>query len=302
MPGFTSLGAAPLGATSAPTDIFLKVSQAFVFSITGGATAGERLSQAFVLAVANYPTEEIQDSQSFVTVVTEGATPDLEVSQAWVTVVCRGRVEDPHVRAWTFTLDGHDFYVLRLGDIETLVYDFHSEQWYVYGSHESDLWRAYTGINWQGGNVLSQLYGTNILVGDDGNGSLYFLDPEGSYDDDAVLGDASPRSFPREVYGQVATRSFDFVSCYGVQLGGSIGEMAEAALTTVTLYTSDDQGNTYDDQGTITIANAGYDTRVEWWSLGSFSAPGRLFKISDLGTLHRIDFLEMIEPPGDDDG
>jgi hypothetical protein len=80
---------------------------------------------------------------------------------------------------------------------------------------------------------------------------------------------------------------------------GSIGEMTEAALTTVTLYTSDDQGNTYDSQGAVAIPNAGYDTRVEWWSLGQFSAPGRLFKITDIGALHRIDYLEMIEPPED---
>ena len=277
-------------------------SQSFVFSITGtgGATSSEQLSQAFVLAVANFPTESIENSQDFVLVVTEGATPELCISQAWVTVVARGRIDDPQVRAWTFTLDGHDFYVLRLGNIETLVYDFATEQWYVYGSHASNIWRPYTGINWQGGNVVSAPFGSNVIVGDDGNGALYFLDPEGSFDDDALLGADTPREFDREVYGQVATRSFDSIPCYGVQLMGSIGEMAEASLTTVTLYTSDDQGHTYDSQGTVTVPNAGYDIRVEWWSLGSFSAPGRLFKITDTGTLHRIDYLEMIQPPSDE--
>lgn len=277
----------------------IQASQAYVFSVTGGATAGIEISQAFTFAVTNFPTESVNTSQGFVQVVTEGATQDIEVSQAFVMVVARGRIENPAVRAWTFTIDGHDFYVIRLGTQETLVYDFFAEQWYVYGSDESDLWRAYTGINWQGGNVLSRPYGTNVIVGDDGNGALYFLNPEQSYDDDALYGDSVLRSFPREIYGQVATRSFDFIPCYGVQLMGSVGEMTEAALTTVTLSTSDDQGNSYTDHGTVTIPNAGYNTRVEWWSLGQFSAPGRLFKVVDRGTLHRIDYLEMIEPPED---
>ena len=280
----------------------VRASQAHVSAISGGATAGARISQAFVSAIANFPTAELRASQGMVNAVTGGETAGVQISQAYIQVVCRGRVEDPAVRAWTFTLDGHDFYVIRLGNIETLVYDFHAEQWYVYGSHETDLWRAYTGINWQGGNVLSQTYGTNVLVGDDGNGALYFLDPDGSYDDDAVEGSTVPREFPREVYGQVALRSFDFIPCFGVQLMGSVGEMSESGLTAVTLSTSDDQGHTYDDQGTVTVPNAGYDTRVEWWSLGSFAAPGRLFKVRDLGTLHRIDYLEMIDPPEADDG
>lgn len=275
----------------------IEASQGFVFSVTGGATPSVEITQAFVTAIANFPTESVEVSQAFNLVVTGGATSDIEVSQAFIMVVVRGRVEDPAVRAWTFTLDGHDFYVLRLGNIETLVYDFHAEQWYVYGSHDTDIWRAFTGINWQGGNYLSQPYGTNIVVGDDGNGALYFLNTDQSYDDDAREGESVLREFTREVYGQVPTRSFDAIPCYGVQLMGSIGEMTEAALTTVTLYTSDDQGNTYDSQGAVTIPNAGYDTRVEWWSLGQFTAPGRLFKVTDRGTLHRIDYLEMIEPP-----
>lgn len=277
----------------------IRVSQANVFSITSGETPSIEISQAHVYVLANFPTEEIHASQIFVTPITAGATPSLEVSQAYITVICRGRVENPRIRAWTFTLDGHDFYVLHLGTIETLVYDFNAEQWYVYGSGDTNIWRAYTGINWQGGNFLSKFYGTNVIVGDDGNGSLYFLNAEQSYDDDALLGPEVPRDFPREIYGQVATRSFDAIPCYGVQLMGSIGDMTEAALTTVTLYTSDDQGNTYDDQGTITIPNEAYDTRVEWWSLGQVTAPGRLFKVVDRGTLHRVDFLEMIEPPSD---
>jgi hypothetical protein len=275
----------------------LNVSKAYVASVTGGATSELQLSKAFVAAVTNYPTEEVQSSKVYVTAVTGGTTENVQVSKAYVTVVAKGRVDNPNIRAWTYTLDGHDYYVLRLGTDATLVFDLTTEQVAVFGSGDTDLWRAFTGQNWQGGNFLSQNYGSNVLVGDDGNGALYFLNPDRLYDDDALQGSETPRDFPRTVTGQVVTRSFDAVPCYGVLLGGAIGEATDAALTAVTLYTSDDQGHTWDEHDTLTVDNADYDARLEWWSLGSIFAPGRLFKVQDRGALKRIDFLEMVDGP-----
>src|SRR3546814_14617292 len=108
---------------------------------------------ALPISVANFPTESIENSQDFVLVVSSGATPSIQLSQSWVTVVARGRVDDPKVRAWTFTLDGHDYYVLRAGNIETLVYDTHNGQWYVWSSFDSDLWKAFNGTNWKTGKA-----------------------------------------------------------------------------------------------------------------------------------------------------
>jgi hypothetical protein len=273
----------------------VRTSQARVFAIGAYPTADLRVGQSHVEAVAK-PSTDVRVGQSHVEAVAKPA-PDLRVGQARVLVVARGRVSDPHVRAWTFTLDGHDYYVLRLGNDETLLYDLSTEQWYIWGSGDADLWRAFVGMNWQGAKALSPTYGSAVLVGDDGNGALYFLDPTGYYDDDAIFGNATPRQFLREITGQVATRSRDSVPCYGVHLIGSVGETTEAALTAITLYTSDDQGHTYDQHDTIDVANAEYNARVEWGSLGAFSAPGRLFRVQDYGALYRIDFLEMIEPP-----
>lgn len=278
----------------------IQASTASVFALSGGASGSLQAAQTFAFAVANFPTAELRASKTEANAVTGGATRSLQSSQAYVTVVCRGRVDNPQIRAWTYTLDGHDYYVLRLGNTETLVFDLTTEQVAVFGSHETDLWRAYTGQNWQGGNYQARDLGSSVLVGDDGNGALYFLNTDRSYDDDAVEGGARLRDFPRVVTGQITTRSFDAVPCYGVQLGGSIGKATDAALTAITLFTSDDQGVTYDEHDTITVPNSDYDARVEWWSLGSIFSPGRLFKVRDSGALNRIDFLEMIEDPDEE--
>lgn len=178
-------------------------------------------SQAATLVTYNLPTFSIEASFGIV-----GATirqdAEIRVSQAFVLAAVRGRIEDPKVRAWTFTLDGHDFYVLKLGNDCTLIYDVAAEQWYTWGSFESQLWRAYTGRNWLGGRGFADIYGSNILVGDDSTGAIYLLDPLGHTDDDAVNGSDVPRPYLREITGQIPMRGYDVKTCYGVSLMGAI--------------------------------------------------------------------------------
>ena len=90
----------------------------------------------------------------------------------------------PQARVWTFSLDGHDFYVLRLGDSETLVYDLYSEQWVDWANFQKEFWRANNGQNWAGASKLAYTYGSDVVVGDDTYGLLWFLDPEQPYDQD----------------------------------------------------------------------------------------------------------------------
>src|SRR5690606_14907332 len=81
-------------------------------------------------------------------------TQQLRVTQLRVISLVRGRVANPRVRTWTFTLDGHDFYVLRLGDQETLVYDVSTEQWVNWDSAGLPFWRPNVGMSWIGGTPL----------------------------------------------------------------------------------------------------------------------------------------------------
>lgn len=264
-----------------------RASQLFVRSFDEP-TPDARVSQSVVRSVFNYPAEYSRISQTFVRVFDE-PTPQLRVSQLFVRVLIKGRVDEPTIRAWTFTQDGHDFYVLRLGSASTLVYDTHSQQWSVYGSGTGNPWRAYTGRNWIGGRKLA-LPWSDVIVGDDGTGAIYFLSPDDDVDDDSITGADTPRPFRRRLTGQVIVKPGYFSApCFGVQLFGSIG----SGIGTVNLAVSDDRGFNYDDMGDLSIDAEDYSARLNWLSLGSMTAPGRLFRITDTGALKRVDGLEM---------
>jgi hypothetical protein len=251
-----------------------------------------RATQANVYAAGSFPAIEMRATQAVVQAATDFSGGEVQAAQAYVLVAARGRVADPRVRAWTFTLDGHDYYVLKLGNIETLVFDEHSQEWYSWGSGDGAIWRAYHGTNWVGGRKFAQEFGSNVVVGDDGNGALYFLNTELVDDDDALYGVDVPRPFTREATGQIFLEmGYSSTPCYGVQLFGSIGQ-SDSDLT-VTLSVSDDRGITFRDVETKTLVATDYNARVNWQSLGSMRAPGRLFRITDTGALIRIDSLEM---------
>lgn len=276
----------------------IQVSQADTSFISGGVGGNMLVSQADVIAVFNVPAASVQLSQADIG-YTYQRKSKIQVSQADVIVIYRGRVEDPRVVAWTFTLDGHDYYVLRLGTQTTLVYDTFSRQWYVWGSNEGDLWRAYHGTNWRGALRYAEGFGSEVVVGDDGNGAIYLLNPDADEDDDALLGAERPRKFRRRVVAQaIIPNGYDFVPCYGVQLFGSVGQ--DDVTSAVSLSISDDRGQTYFSVEDQTVPTGDTQYRLEWLSLGSMRAPGRLFRVTDDGALRRIDGFQMYTPDEDD--
>lgn len=201
------------------------------------------------------------------------------------------------VTAWSFVLDGHAYYVLRLFN-ETLVYDFLSQSWYNWGSGTSDIWNARTGAFFRADLTAVQENTMNfdpnsnlshVLVGDEVNGALYFLYPQGSVDDNNT--GTGTATFERIVYGQLLQRGRDYAPCAAVEVLGSIGFAQNSGQTSVTLSYSDDMGNTYTSAGAITVTPATFDTRLEWRSLGSMKEPGRIFNITDAGALVRIDAM-----------
>lgn len=276
------------------TDV--RTTQGYVLAAVAAAGGDVRVSQLYAFAATQFPSQEIRYSQGYVHAAVQFGM-DVRTTQAYVLAAVKGRPLDNLIRAWTFTLDGHDYYVLKLGEIETLVYDTHAEEWYVWGTADTNLWNLMDGTNWAGG-VTSWAggYGSNVVAGSNTNGALFFLDPEAT-DDDAALADASVQPYRREAMAQYVMRGTDFVPCFGVQAYGSIGEVLSNNPTDVSLEISDDRGHSFFDCGTVSITVDDYNARASWTSLGSMSAPGRLFKVIDYGAMHRIDMLDMQDPP-----
>jgi hypothetical protein len=278
---------------------FIRVSQGDV-NVISSAAGNIQISQADTAAVYNFPAEEIQTSQVDVQISFQGASK-IQVSQVDVIAIFRGRFEDITVRAWTFTLDGHDFYVLRLNETETLIYDTSTEQWVNWDSHGLPIWRVRCGINWIEGQSIGDTYGSNIVAGDDQKGILWVLDPQQSYDD-AILEDAPVQevTFPRIVMGQVPMTGRQVLPCYALFLiGDNFGPLTDVFTPQITLEYSDDAGKTYHSAGTIEVTPGTVNQSYEWYSLGQIEAPGRLFRLTDTGVFTRIDSLTMNDAGND---
>lgn len=254
------------------------------------ATAGLRATQAYTLTAINFPTPFDKVTQALIQGTVKSVV-NLRTAQAFVLAAVRGRVANPRLRAWTFTLDGHDFYVLRLGDAETLVYDLSTKQWVNWDSLGTPFWRANTGFSWVGGQALAHQYGSNIIVGDDTWGLLWLLDPEQPFDEHSD--DTNPvqqLEFSRIVTGQFAQRGREVQPCNTIFLAGDNYGIAAVDFTaSVALEYSDDAGQTYVSAGALGVDQLSYS----WRSLGQISAPGRMFKITDNGVFTRIDDMKM---------
>lgn len=273
-----------------------------IYSYQGGALAAVRagapgLDAEIAGAIVGYnkPSKNLK-AQSILANVVAAQNADVTTTQAGLMAVVRGRTADPAVRAWTFSLDGHDFYVLRLGDDATLIYDTYAKKWTEWSSGGLPFWRARCGVNWLGAKMLESEYGSSIVAGDDTFGVLWFLDPEQGYDDSVNATRAQQqRPYPRIVSAQFTLAGREAMPCYSIFLAGdNYGMTATDFTPTVELEYSDDQGRTFVSAGVLEEpANYAVQNPYQWLSLGQITAPGRIFRFIDNGALARIDAVEM---------
>lgn len=274
--------------------VSVEVSQADTSVVYSAENGNVLATQADIQAIFNFSAAQIDASQADVNFVASTAS-DVDVSQVVVDVIIIGRPENPLLRAWVCTIDNHEFYVLRLGDELTLVYDTYSEQWMDWRTPGLSFWRASCGINWIGGEAFATIYGSNIVVGDDTFGRLWFLGPETPYDESPRDDDATQYFFERVVMGQMAIKGREVMPCNAVWLTADAGDPAYEGAG-VRLSISDNGGENFTDCGLITVTEGEFRPQLTWLSLGQISAPGRLFKIEDDGAVTRIDGLEMNDP------
>lgn len=279
--------------------IDIRATQAELLAAINFPTAQVRVTQSDVLASIKFPADALRVTQAEGMVYAQPAL-SIRVTQTEVLAYVRGRIQNPRLRAWTFSLDGHDFYVLRLGMDLTLVYDLYSEQWVDWDAFNETYWPVNLGINWIGGTEIldstKQSYGSNVLIGDDTYGLLWFLNPEQPYDQHPEVANAVQEIFfERVLQGQVVQTGRGVQPCYVVWLTTNMGTPGYVGAG-VKLEISDDAGKTYDDMGTVTVTTGVNDPELSWYSLGQVEAPGRLFRITDDGAVARIDNMEMNDP------
>ncbi len=260
-------------------------------------TAGIKSSQGAVLVTYGVPSQSMRVSQGSVTVAFN-QTSKIRVAQAHVLALVRGSINNPRLRAWTFDLDGHEFYVLRLGNNKTLLYDLTTQQWSWWSNGSLGTWRPNIGVNWLQSGAVAQSYGSNVVVGDDNYGILWVLNPEQGYDDSVTATDRENnvvKPFPRVATGQITVRGRMTIPCYQVYLTADNGQPAYTGAS-VSLSYSDDNGKTYVDASEpITVEAGNYYQEYVWRSIGLARAPGRIFRITDDGAFAKIDELTIYD-------
>lgn len=250
----------------------IDTSKSVAYVLTGNENLNVYKTTAFVLTGA----ENTLQSSKVVAYILIGDPPEIDMTI---------------IRAWGCSLDGHDFYLLRLGETYTLVYDDATEQWSHWQSPDSSVLRAHIGMNWPGfsATTIGRGFNWNIVAGDDTTDNLWILDPSAGDDENIAVGSTS---FRREVMGVVPMRGRKSLSCNQAYLTMNLGS-PQVTSGAVTLFTSDDSGQNWLDHGTVTTTVADYSQEIVWHGLGLITAPGRLFKLRDEGAAVRISSLEI---------
>ena len=174
-------------------------------------------------------------------------------------------------RAWTFTLDGHTFYVLDMGQEGTFLWDKTTNQWTQF------ITKGYVGWNFANGCM----WGQRVIAGDMLTTDIWEMSPGSLFDNGAT-------EIIHVVTGGIATRNRIYHSVESFTLAASVATLLDPAGASVTLSFSDDQGVTWTTMDTLPLTGA-TSQEIAWTSLGSFCNPGRVFKITDSGGFLRID-------------
>lgn len=191
-------------------------------------------------------------------------------------------------RAWTFVLDGHTFYVLDLGQEGTFAYDIITQEWSQFTTSNLGNWNMINGVMW----------GQRIIAGDLSTSDIWELVPSAVKDS---LTGAATADIAHVVTGGLTVRNRTYYSVDSVRVTASWGQLQDVAGVNITLSYSDDFGQTFTNAPDVPLTEGAYTTEIVWRSLGSFTQPGRIFKISDTGGPLRIDAADAAIEDFDED-
>lgn len=192
---------------------------------------------------------------------------------------------EPRTRAWTFTFDGHPFYVLDLGEEGTFLYDINTQQWCRFITTGYTGWNMRVGVMWGESN--------RVVGGDTFAPQAWELGPDLTLDEGF-------RDIFHAATGGIMTRTRTYLSVEALRVSGSLGALDSAGIVLFSMRFSDDNGQTWSDYYTVPMTAGDFTGEVMWRSLGSFMAPGRVFELTDFGGLQRIDGADLFIEDFDD--
>lgn len=198
--------------------------------------------------------------------------------QVGLYAIVSGIYEPKNLRAWTFTQDDHDFYVLQLGkNRSTLVYDLLSEQWAEWKSPQQAYWRGADGTDWEGYNLCC----------DPLSGKVYKIDPVGRLD-------YGTTPIVSTIYGGMSVNFRTIHPCFMGELAISEG-IPPLGIDPTTVGIQLRVGNTlgWVNAGTVAGAATGIMVYPRWYGLGLMQSPGVLFELTDTGYARRIDGFKI---------
>src|ERR1700761_7246620 len=140
------------------TAVGARNSQTFALVVKGHTKPKLRASQMTAVVVYAPPSSHlVRDGQMFAMVPYEiGKYTVPRTSDYYALVVYgTGVPEESRTRAWTFTLDGHTFYVLDLGPEGTFLYDVVTQQWCEFITDGYGGWNMKAGTMWQEGRIIA---------------------------------------------------------------------------------------------------------------------------------------------------
>jgi len=182
-------------------------------------------------------------------------------------------------RAWTFTHDGHTFYVLDLGSEGNWLYDVTTGQWSEFITSGYQNWDMTAGVMWD----------KRIVAGDRTTNDVWECSAAAAQDNDAL-------EVSHTATGVIPHRSRNKLTVGALRASVSPGQLTSETTAPVSLLFSDDGGNTWAGPFSVTLTEGVYDAEVAFRALGSFAAPGRIFRLSDIGGPKRIDGCDVEIP------
>lgn len=185
-----------------------------------------------------------------------------------------GAPEELTVRAFSFIMDGHKYYVLQLGELGTWIRDHTTQQWHQWGTVGYTRWNAKLGLNWD----------DRVLVADTVDNTIWEVDPD-NWQDQGF------KDIVHVTSAIIPNNTTNYMRLDEVNLSVSSGFM-DSLNSRITLEYSDDRGVTYEtpEDGVVSLTVGDYAEQISWQSLGSFTMPGRVIRITDVGGPLRIDW------------